>query len=78
LRRIEQATDAAFGSRERLQTFIVRERPASASERHLRFCAKGAIQFIVGVACRGEAAGLRQRLVDLNLALHIAPPVFVF
>lgn len=36
------------------------------------------IQFIVGEACPGEAAGARQRLVNLNFALHAAPPVWFF
>ena len=57
LRRVEQGTDAAFGSRERPQTFIVRERQRLHQNAPEILRRKGAIQIIVAEAGSGEAGG---------------------
>jgi hypothetical protein len=75
LRRVEQGTDAAFGSAN-VRRQIVRERQICIRMTPEIFARRWRSRLLLPAQVR--PAALRQRLVDLNLALHVGPPVLTF
>jgi hypothetical protein len=77
LRRIGCGIDAAFESRERLADIYLSANRSSCIRMTPEISRKGS-DLLLARPARTSLPRLRQRLVDRNLALHVAPPVLVF
>jgi hypothetical protein len=78
-RRIGRGMDAAFESCERLTDIYLSANGSTCIRMTPEIFARGERSgLLLARPARARLPRLRQRLVDLNLALHVAPPVFGF
>jgi hypothetical protein len=77
LRRLLRRIDAAFESCERLADIYLSANRSTCIRMTPEISRKGS-DLLLARPARTSLPRLRQRLVDRNLALHVAPPVLVF